>query len=110
MSEWVVRMPAEIPGGTVEIELVNDGEFPHELVIVRAESYDDLPQLGNGSVVEDELEPGSLVLRIPREDPGASATAVIDLEPGEYVFMCNITIGPNSHAGNGQTKDVTVTA
>lgn len=109
LAEFTVAMPDALDAGTYDINLTNIGEFAHELVIVRADGYASLPQESNGAVIEDEIAAEDFILRIDRIDGGASATGSVTLEPGSYVFFCNIAFGPNSHAGSGQTLDVTVT-
>ena len=108
LTEWAVETDTELAAGTVEFSITNDGEFPHEFVVVRADGYAALPQEASGEVIEDELEPGALLDRTERLESGESASLTVDLEPGNYVFFCNIAIGSNSHAGRGQTLDVTV--
>jgi hypothetical protein len=109
LIEWEILAPTEIPSGTVTFEATNDGEFPHELVLVRGESYETLPQLANGAVDEDALAAGDFIGRIERFPPGETMSATWELEPGNYVLLCNIAVGPNSHAAAGQVLSVTVT-
>lgn len=108
MAEFTVTMPDTLDAGSYDINLSNVGEFAHELVIVRADGYASLAQESNGAVIEDEIAPEDFILRIDRIDGGTSTTGSVTLEPGNYVFFCNIAFGPNSHAGAGQTLDVTV--
>lgn len=108
LAEFSVAMPDELAAGTYEINLSNIGEFGHELVIVRADGYDSLAQEANGAVIESEIAPEDFILRIDKIDGNTSTTGQVTLEAGNYVFFCNIAVGPNSHAGAGQTLDVTV--
>lgn len=109
LVEWVVDAPTELAAGTVELAISNDGEFPHQFTVIRAESYDALPKNELGTVLIDELEEGQVVVgAVEPFDAGTSQSLTVDLEAGNYVFLCNIEFGPNSHAGNGQTLDVSV--
>ena len=109
LAEFTVAMPETLAAGSYEINLSNIGEFAHELVIVRADGYESLSQESNGAVIESDIAAEDFILRIDRIDGGATATGSVTLDPGNYVFFCNIAFGPNSHAGAGQTLDVTVT-
>ncbi|MFW2336559.1 hypothetical protein [Ilumatobacter sp.] len=109
MIEWEIVAPTEFAGGTVTFDVSNDGEFPHELVLVRGESYDTLPLLANGAVDEDAIAPEDFIGRIERFEPGQTMSATWEVEPGDYVLLCNIAVGPNSHAAAGQVLSVTVT-
>lgn len=108
LDEWVVDAPAEYDAGSVTFEVANAGTFTHELVVIRGESYESLPLAANGSVIEEDLLEGALVGRTPRIATGDSETLTVDLEPGAYVFLCNIVAGPSSHAAQGQRLAVRV--
>ena len=108
LVEWVLNAPTEIASGSTTFSVSNTGENTHEFVIVRGESYDSLPQLDNGAVDEDALG-ADVIGRSDKVDSGGSTEATFDLEPGSYVFLCNIQFGPNSHAAAGQNLAVTVT-
>ena len=108
LSEWVVDTEAALASGSVTFEVTNDGEFPHEFVVIQGDGYANLPLEGSGAVNEDELAAGALLGRTDRLQPGESASLTVDLAAGNYVFICNIAVGSNSHAGRGQTLDVTV--
>jgi plastocyanin len=62
------------------IEVVNDGELPHNFTVE----------------AED--------LATPDIDPGASDELTVDLAPGEYEFICTIA----DHAADGMTGTLTV--
>ena len=91
-------------------DVVNDAasEFNHEFAIIAADSYDELPKLDNGAVDEEALAEGQFLGRTAVLEPGQSEAITFDLEPGTYLFICNINFGPNSHAANGQMLIATV--
>lgn len=107
LDEWVVDTESTLEAGAITFEVANVGSFPHEFGIARGESYDTLPQLDNGAIDEDTLG-DDLLGKLDRVSPGESGTIEFDLEAGNYVFFCNIAVGPNSHAANGQVLSVTV--
>ncbi len=107
LVEWELLAPTSFAGGEVTFTATNDGNFPHELAVVRGDSYETLPLLDNGAV--DEAALGADFLgRTDRIDAGASGDLTLTLEPGNYVLVCNIQAGPNSHAAAGQVLSVTV--
>ncbi len=107
LKEWALETETTVAAGSVTFELTNNGSFPHELAVAKGGSYETLPLLENGAV--DEATLGADFLgRSDRVEPGATGTVTFDLEAGTYVFLCNIAVGPNSHAKAGQTLTVTV--
>lgn len=109
LVEWAVEAPTEIPAGTVTFNVTNGGEFPHELVVVRGESYETLPQDSSGAVDDTQLPAGDFIGETARLDGGGGSEALtVDLPAGNYVLLCNITGGGSSHAARGQVLSVTV--
>jgi hypothetical protein len=108
LAEWTLTVDKDLTAGTVEFVVNNVGQFPHELAVVKGDSYATLPLSANGAVDEAALEPGALIGRSDRINGGESTTVSFDLEAGDYVLLCNIAVGPNSHAAAGQVLDVTV--
>ena len=107
MSEFEVDTEASLAPGTYTFDVLNEGQFSHEFGVTRGESYESLPLLENGAI--DETLLGDDVLgKTELIDPAGTASIDFELEAGTYVFFCNISIGPNSHAANGQVLTVTV--
>ena len=73
-----------LPTGTYDIEVVNDGNATHDLVVERD---------------------GADVASSDTIAPGQSTTVSVALEPGEYVFYCSI----GNHRTMGMALTVTVT-
>jgi hypothetical protein len=90
LTEWDVEAPASVAGGSVEITAANDGGEVHELVIVRADSFDGWEQDEEGKVLEDQFAEADFIGEIEEFDAGTSESATFDLEPGTYVLFCNI--------------------
>jgi len=107
LVEWAVDAPIEITAGAVTFDVTNDGSFPHHFAIARGDSYETLPQTGGGAVDEDALGDDFLG-RTANLEAGDTETIEFDLEPGNYVFFCNIA-GSVSHAAQGQVLSVTAT-
>jgi hypothetical protein len=109
LLEWSIESPVTLKAGEVTFNVKNGGKFPHELAIMKGESYATLPQLANGVV--DEAKVGADVLgRTGRIGGGAAETKSFTLAAGNYVLVCNLGGGNNSHAKSGQVLSVKVEA
>lgn len=102
-----VVAPTSLKAGAISFAVTNPGRADHELVVVRG-TYATLPKQANGAVIEDQLPAGTLLGRTAKLAAGGKETLNLTLTPGQYVLVCNIVSGPNSHAGAGQRLDVTV--
>ncbi|MDH4170346.1 MAG: hypothetical protein OEW42_12230 [Acidimicrobiia bacterium] len=90
LFEWGVDAPATAAAGSLEITATNDGAETHELVIVRADSPDDLATDDTGKVDEAGLAEGDFIGEIEEFEAETSETATFELEAGNYVLFCNI--------------------
>ena len=83
--DFAIELPqTELTAGSYTIEVANDGDATHDLVIEDA---------GGNEVAASEVIA-----------PGGSGTVEVDLEPGEYVFYCSV----GNHRGMGMEVAVTV--
>jgi hypothetical protein len=114
-SDFAYDAPASIPGGLQEITLENTGNQGHALVIAKLGEgktpADIVPMLekvmaGEESIPEWLTFPGG----IAGIEPGDSATAVIDLEPGNHAIM-SLESGEDGvpDAAKGMLQPLTVT-
>lgn len=76
--------------GDVALEVANEGSEDHQFIVIKTDLEPDaLPLTPDGSV--DEGGEGiEEVGRVDRIDPGGSSILNLKLEPGSYVFFCNI--------------------
>lgn len=108
-------VPASLPAGESTLKIVNAGQEPHEMVMVRL----------NGMTVE---QVGELLTRPPTQAPGGpppfefvggyqavipggTGWAVFDLEPGEYGLICLVPSPANGfkpHFALGMVNSITV--
>lgn len=107
LKEWSLEAVTSLKAGPQTFSVKNDGSFPHELAIIKG-TYAALPQSSIGTVEEDQLAAGALIGRSDRINAGQTVEVKFDLPAGQYVLLCNISVGPNSHAGKGQRLDITV--
>lgn len=106
LDEWAIDSPTDLIPGTITFNVTNDGDFAHHFAIARGDSYETLPQIAGGAIDEATLAADFLgaTSNIPG---GGTDTIEFDLEPGNYVFFCNIATSV-SHAAQGQVLSVTV--
>ena len=109
-TEYVYQGPESIPGGWSRLTLDNQGQQPHDLIMVR---------LAEGKTVEDVM--AALEAEGPPEwatlyggvsaQAGQSESYVVDLEPGSYVMFSfgDEEQGPPD-AAQGMIRTLTVTA
>ena len=79
--------------GTVRISAPNQGQLPHELVLLKTnQSPGSLSTLSNGEVDEEGLEAKGVESPGEIEDvgPGETKSATLKLTPGKYVMICNL--------------------
>lgn len=111
LVEWDIVAPATLDAGTLTLAVENDGSMNHQLTIVAAESYESLPLRDDGSVKIEELDSSRVAVATEPLFAGFPAeTFAVDLEPGTYVFFCNLQseFTNESHVGVGQRLKVAV--
>jgi uncharacterized cupredoxin-like copper-binding protein len=110
LSEWsVTPATGSAQAGEIYFLASNEGEDPHELVVVKSDlDPADLP-VEDGAVVEDELDFRG---EIEGFASGTQASGVFDLEAGRYVLFCTIVEeedgGLESHYELGMHTEFTV--
>lgn len=111
LSDFQILVDSTVyKAGTINFKATNsDDDTPHEFGIARGNSYEELPQLANGSIDEDALG-DDLLGKTAVVDQVLSPEREItfDLAPGNYVMFCNIVAGPVAHAARGQVLSITV--
>lgn len=86
----ILPEPASASAGSVTFNARNIGAEAHELVVLKTDlDGADLPTNDDGSV--DEAGAGiEIIGEIQEIAAGAEKSASFDLEPGNYVLLCNI--------------------
>jgi hypothetical protein len=114
LTDFKFDGPATAKAGQVGFALDNTGQAPHELEIIKADSFDALPKDAAGGVDENALAAGAKVGEVARFQAGTDCSGVFNLAAGNYVLVCNIEFknGPTtvSHAAKGMHLDLQVTA
>jgi uncharacterized cupredoxin-like copper-binding protein len=102
VQEWaVVPGVASTAAGDLTFNVTNEGEETHEFVIFKTDlAPTDLPTADDGSV--DEGGAGvEHINEIENIEPGTTQDLTVTLDAGNYVFLCNILEGTESHYQNG---------
>jgi uncharacterized cupredoxin-like copper-binding protein len=88
-TEFAFDVPAEVPGGVVEMRFTNTGALPHEFGFARID--EGKTEADVKAVIDSEKEPPAWVedvAGVPGLSPGRSITVTRTLQPGTYVFVC----------------------
>jgi plastocyanin len=85
--------------GKLTITLKNAGKFDHELVVLKTDAAPDALKVSGGQV----SQAGGLG-EIEHTKSGAQNSKTFDLQPGNYVYFCNIP----GHYANGMRGRITV--
>ncbi len=75
------------PQGDITFAAQNLGATPHEFLVVRTELAADALPIEGAEADESQLD---IVLRIDDIAMGQSAAGTVQLEPGNYVLICNV--------------------
>lgn len=122
LVDFVVEpAPGSVPAGRVTFEVTNEGYATdeegepvtsisagrHELSVLRTDlPAAHLPQNTTEFVVEVDAPEIEVLGSTPPLEAGAQESLTIDLEPGPYVLICNLT----SHYARGMWAEITVQA
>jgi uncharacterized cupredoxin-like copper-binding protein len=102
LSEWAIApVPADGEHGEFLFEVTNEGQQPHELVVIQSDAAaDDLPTGATG-VDEEQVE---VLGKVQNIAAGGTAELSLELDAGAYILVCNIP----GHYQLGMVTDFTV--
>jgi uncharacterized cupredoxin-like copper-binding protein len=109
LQQWSITPQATlVAAGPITFEVSNIGTITHEFVVMRTNTpatdlkvgtYEGLsPRVNENTAGTNVGETGDM-------SPGTTKYLTINLQPGHYVFMCNLP----AHYGLGMNKDFIVT-
>jgi uncharacterized cupredoxin-like copper-binding protein len=106
----IASSQATVPAGNIYFLVDNQGpEDPHEFVVIKTDLAPDALPVEEGMVPEEEVD---LIDEIEPFTPTSKASLTLDLQPGKYVFICNIAEMENgeleSHYQEGMRTAFTV--
>jgi len=89
LQEWQIDVDTPAVAASALYFLVDNlgPDDAHEFVVVRSDAAPDALPVVDGRVPEDEVD---LVDEIEPFAASSSASVTLELEPGSYVFLCNI--------------------
>lgn len=108
LTEWKITPSGTIGAGEVTFNVTNDGQFPHEMVVLKGDGYATYPQEANGAVIIDQLAADSVLGEVDKLAAGGTGSLTVTLAPGHYTLICNLVGGGSSHAKRGQVTELDV--
>lgn len=110
-SEYSFDGPTTLPAGLTKITLINEGQEPHHIQLVRLDEGHTVEEFGqalsSGALPSWATEVGGPNTGTPGIAPETSA--YVDLEPGTYVVMCVIPDAEGTpHVAHGMLDGITV--
>ena len=88
-NEWQISLDrTTVNAGKVTFAIKNDGKNEHEFVILKTDTAADQLPVTDGKVVEDQA--GTSPGEVENIAKGVTKSKTFDLEPGQYVFICNV--------------------
>jgi hypothetical protein len=105
LSEFTIAPPTgALHSGPVTLTANNVGGEAHELVIVRAPSFDSLPTKPDGAVDEDKIAESDKMGEIEDVAAQSQKSNSFDLAPGKYVAFCNVVDKATGTAHDGESE------
>jgi uncharacterized cupredoxin-like copper-binding protein len=90
----------EVPSGRISFEISNEGTMVHEFEVFVGSAAD--LQIAKNVADTSGMD---LVEEIEDIAPGTSITLDVNLDPGDYVIICNLP----GHVASGMVTELTVT-
>jgi uncharacterized cupredoxin-like copper-binding protein len=92
LAEYSIRLDkTSAAAGEITFEIDNAGTMPHEFVVLKTDLPEgQLPLDPDTSTVDEDVSGIDEIDEQEEFPAGESKTLEVDLEPGNYVFICNI--------------------
>ena len=98
LEEWKISVsPASVKAGRVQLEIDNDGDLTHNLVLMRKADPSQLALTPEGGVDVATERP---IDEIEDLKPGSYLAASPNVLAGDYLLVCTITEGPDGQPLN----------
>jgi uncharacterized cupredoxin-like copper-binding protein len=79
-----------LPAGSTVFKVTNQGDEPHELVVLRTEVDADALPTAEDDTVDLEADGIDVVATYDSIEPGAVVSKTLDIDDGSYVIICNL--------------------
>lgn len=96
---------SSVPAGRVVLHVINKGPVAHEVLVVKA-TDGPLPLRADDVTIDEDAIEGATVGVLEPGRPGIARDLPLDLEPGVYSLVCNMS----GHFMGGMYADLEVTA
>jgi len=107
LNQWSVTPSGTPTAGPVTFSVTNDGTITHEFVVLKTDTPSESIPIGKFEGEEDRINEdtsGTNVGETGDMKAGSTKTITLNLQPGHYVFLCNLP----GHYMQGMHVDVTV--
>jgi uncharacterized cupredoxin-like copper-binding protein len=108
LDQWAVKpTTTTLSAGPVTFNVSNEGTIPHEFVVLKTNTKASKIPIATFEGQADRINEdtsGTNVGETGDLNPAESKSVTIDLQPGHYVFLCNLP----AHYQSGMHVDVTV--
>jgi uncharacterized cupredoxin-like copper-binding protein len=107
LNQWSVTPSGTPSAGPVTFTVANDGTMTHEFVVLKTDTPSESIPIGKFEGEEDRINEdtsGKNVGETGDMEAGTTKTLTLTLQPGHYVFLCNLP----GHYMQGMHVDVTV--
>jgi uncharacterized cupredoxin-like copper-binding protein len=101
--DFAIKAPHSLEAGVMRFVVKNMGPVSHELLLVRMPSTG-LPMRRDGLTIDEDALGANIVGVLEPAGPGAERGVRARLEPGSYVFLCNMA----GHYMSGMSSKLTV--
>jgi uncharacterized cupredoxin-like copper-binding protein len=107
LNQWSVTPSGTPSAGPVTFTVTNDGTITHEFVVLKTDTPAESIPVGTFEGEQDRINEdtsGKNVGETGDMEAGTTKTLTLTLQPGHYVFLCNLP----GHYQQGMHVDVTV--
>ena len=110
MADFTFEMPDSLPAGPATYRVVNAGEQPHELNLLKLEPGKTLADVQAWEAAPSGPPPYQAVGGINGISPGGEGYMELNLPPGDYIAVCKIPdpASGEAHSHLGMIKGFTV--
>jgi uncharacterized cupredoxin-like copper-binding protein len=104
LNEWKIDAPTTLKAGDITFDVKNAGTTPHEFVVIKSGADPTSFAMADGGKIDEEAvgvspgESGDI-------EVGGEKTVTPHLDPGTYVFLCNLP----GHYMSGMRGELIVT-
>jgi len=108
-TDFSFAAPDTVEAGLRRVRLVNLGESPHHVQLLRLDNTTTVDQVLDCAQRDELVMPGVTYMGGPDlPPPGSEGDVVMDLAPGRYLMLCYMPMGKVRHLAMGMTRQLVV--